>query len=173
MRDHNQTGSDVWERMLGDEGDQQEEDCYHGDEDASRDPRSVETRSYAKRRDSTHITPFTDRRGYALWPSSLVWTCSQRRDATNVTRRVMELAIPGTRRRGRPKKTWHQQMKEDMAGVGVIQDVALDRKEWRRRTRPTPARYGKGHQGEQGEQAGGKYPRDRSQDANSSVRCSK
>ena len=72
IRDHNQTGSDVCERMLADEGDQQEEDCYHGDEDASRDPRSVETRSYAKRRDSTHITPFTDRRGYAQWPSSLV-----------------------------------------------------------------------------------------------------
>ena len=34
----------IWDRMLGDEGDQQEEDCYHGDEDASRDPRSVETR---------------------------------------------------------------------------------------------------------------------------------
>ena len=33
---------DVWERMLGDEGEQQEEDCYHGDKDASRDPRSVE-----------------------------------------------------------------------------------------------------------------------------------
>ena len=64
----------------------------------------------------------------------------QRRDATNVTRRVMELAIPGTRRRGRPKKTWHQQMKEDMAGVGVTEDVALDRKEWRRRTRPTATR---------------------------------
>ena len=31
----------------------------------------------------------------------------QRRGATNVNRRVMELAIPGTRRRGRPKKTWH------------------------------------------------------------------
>ena len=44
LRGHNQTGSDVWERILGDEGDQQEEDCYHGDEDASRDPRSVETR---------------------------------------------------------------------------------------------------------------------------------
>ena len=36
-------------------------------------------RSYAKRRDSTHITPFTDRRGYAQWPSSLVWTCSETR----------------------------------------------------------------------------------------------
>ena len=62
----------------------------------------------------------------------------QRRDANNVTRRVMELAIPGTRRRGRPKKIWHQhvqQIKDDMAGVGVTQDVALDRKEWRRNTR--------------------------------------
>ena len=48
----------------------------------------VSRRDDAKRRDSTHIIPFTDR------------------DATNVTRRVMELAIPGTRRRGHPKKTW-------------------------------------------------------------------
>ena len=29
-------------------------------------------------------------------------------------------------------------MKEDMACVAVTQDVALDRNEWRRRTRPTP-----------------------------------
>ena len=65
----------------------------------------------------------------------------------NATRRVMELAIPGTRRRGRPKKTWHQQMKEDMAGVGITLDVALDREEWRRRTRPPSD----GDQGEHGE----------------------
>ena len=45
---------------LGNEGDQQKEDCHHGDENASRDPRSVETRSHAKRRNSTHFTPFTD-----------------------------------------------------------------------------------------------------------------
>ena len=32
-RGHYQTGSDVCERMLGDECEQQEEDCYHGDED--------------------------------------------------------------------------------------------------------------------------------------------
>ena len=48
------------------------------------------------------------------------------------TRRVMELAIPGARRRERPKKTQHQQIKDDMMGVGVTQDVALDGKEWRR-----------------------------------------
>ena len=64
----------------------------------------------------------------------------QRREANNVTRRVMYRAISGTRRRGRPKKTWHQQIKDDMTGVGVIQDVALDRKEWRRRTRPNHRR---------------------------------
>ena len=49
----------------------------------------------------------------------------QRRDANKVTRRVMELAIPGARRRGRPKKTCHQQIKEDMTGVSVTQDVAV------------------------------------------------
>ena len=54
----------LWKRMLGDdEGDKQEEDCYHGDEDASRDHRSVEARSHAKRRNSTNITHFTHRRG--------------------------------------------------------------------------------------------------------------
>ena len=52
----------------------------------------------------------------------------QRRDANNVTRRVMDVTIPGARRRGRPKKTWHQQIKDDMTAVGVTQDVALDRK---------------------------------------------
>ena len=52
----------------------------------------------------------------------------------------MNLAIPGARRRGLPKKTWHQQLKDDMTDVGVTKDVALDRNEWRRRTRPTPRR---------------------------------
>ena len=65
--------------MLGNEGDQQEKDCYHGDEDASRDPRSVETRSHAKRGNPTHTTRFTDRRGYALWPFSLIRTCPETR----------------------------------------------------------------------------------------------
>ena len=84
-----------------------------------------------------HLSPIDEvmRSGLLRWFGHV-----QRRDATNVTRRVMEMAIPGTRRQGRPKKTWHQQMKEDMAGLGVTQDVALDRKEWRRRTRPTPMR---------------------------------
>ena len=42
--------------MLGNEGDQPEENCYNGDEDASWDPRSVETRTHAKRGHPTHTT---------------------------------------------------------------------------------------------------------------------
>ena len=55
-----------------------------------------------------HITPIDEvmRSGRLRWFGHV-----QRRDVNNVTRRVMGLAIPGTRRRGRPKKTWHQQIK--------------------------------------------------------------
>ena len=64
---------------------------------------------------------------------------------------LLKLAYPNTKevttiisayapQQGLSKNTWHQQMKEDMTGVGVTQDVALDRKEWRRRKRPTPTR---------------------------------
>ena len=84
-----------------------------------------------------HITPIDKvmRGGRLRWFGHV-----QRRDADNVTRRVMELAIPGARLRGRPKKTWHHQIKDDTTAVGVTEDVALDRNEWRRRTRPTPRR---------------------------------
>ena len=72
-------GSDVWERMLGDEGDQQEEDCYHGDEDASRDL-GVSRRDHMRNeeiRRILHLSPIDE--GYAQWPSSLVWTCPETR----------------------------------------------------------------------------------------------
>ena len=85
-----------------------------------------------------HITSIDEvmRNGRLRWFGRV-----QRRDANNVTRRVMNLAIQCTRRRGRPKKTAHHQIKDDMTCVGVTKDVALDRNEWRRRTRPTPRRY--------------------------------
>ena len=51
--------------------------------------------------------------------------------------------------------SWRLQLKEDMTGLGVTRDVRNPRPdiEWGRRTRlsPTPRRWGKGHQGEQGE----------------------
>ena len=61
-----------------------------------------------------HITPIDEvmRGGRLRWFGHV-----QRRDADNVTRRVMELALPGARRRGRPKKTWHHEIKDDMTAV--------------------------------------------------------
>ena len=84
-----------------------------------------------------HNTPINEvkRSGCLRWFGHV-----QRREANNVTRRVMELTISSARRQGRPKKTWHQQMKEDVTGVNVTQDIALDRNEWRRRAGPTPRR---------------------------------
>ena len=63
------------------------------------------------------------------------WFWHVQREMNNVTRRVIKLAILGTRRRGRPKKTWHQHIKDDMTGAGVIQDTAQ------------PERSGEGGQG--------------------------
>ena len=77
------------ERMQGNEGDQQEKYCYHGDEDASQDPRSVETRPHAKR--ILLVSPIDEviRGGRLRWFGHV-----QRRDADNVTLRVMNLTIP-------------------------------------------------------------------------------
>ncbi len=50
----------------GDEDEQQGEYCHHGDEDASWDPRSVETGSYSKRRNSMHISLHRSMRLFAL-----------------------------------------------------------------------------------------------------------
>ena len=97
--------------MLGNDG-EQEEDCYHGD-----------VEEY-----STHITPFTDRRRYALWPSSLVWTCPKKR----CEQRHPQSDGAGNTRHQTTRMSLEDMAptdKGDMAGVCVTQDVALDRKE--------------------------------------------
>ena len=81
-----------------------QEDCYHVDEDV-RWILGVSRRDHMRNEEIRHIlhlSPIDEvmRSGRLRWFGHV-----QRRDATNVTRRVMELAIPGTRRRGRPKKT--------------------------------------------------------------------
>ena len=86
---------------------------------------------YAKRRKSTHVRPTAciDRRGYAQWPVFVGFAMSKEEMRTTSPQSG---GAGNFRRRWRSKMTWHQQIKD----VGVTQDVALDRKEWRRRTRP-------------------------------------
>ena len=43
IRCYYQTDFNIWDRMLGDEDEQQDVGCHHGDEDALRDPLCVFT----------------------------------------------------------------------------------------------------------------------------------
>ena len=54
-----------------------------------------------------------------------------RRDQEYVGRKMMEMELPGKRRRGRPKRRFLDAIKEDMQEVGVKETDVEDRKMWR------------------------------------------
>ena len=54
-----------------------------------------------------------------------------RRDQEYVGRKMMEMELPGKRRRGRPKKRFLDVVKEDMGEVGAKETDVEDRKVWR------------------------------------------
>ena len=54
-----------------------------------------------------------------------------RRPEEDILQRAMEFEVEGTRRRGRPKKTWRSQVEDDTAGVGLTFADAVNRTRWR------------------------------------------
>ena len=58
-----------------------------------------------------------------------------RREEESVLRRVMNMEVPGKRKRGRPRKRWKDNIKEDMLEKNVQVDDTQDRSRWRRLTR--------------------------------------
>ena len=54
-----------------------------------------------------------------------------RRDQEYVGRKMMEMELPGKRKRGRPKRKFLDVVKEDMGEVGVKETDVEDRKMWR------------------------------------------
>ena len=54
-----------------------------------------------------------------------------RRDQEYVGRKMIEMELPGKRRRGRPKRRFLDVVKEDMKEVGVKEMDIEDRKMWR------------------------------------------
>ena len=54
-----------------------------------------------------------------------------RRDQAYVGRKMMEMELPGKRRRGRPKRRFLDVVKEDMREVGAKETDVEDRKIWR------------------------------------------
>ena len=54
-----------------------------------------------------------------------------RRDQEYIGRKMMEMELPGKRRRGRPKRRFLDEVKEDMGEVGAKETDVEDRKMWR------------------------------------------
>ena len=54
-----------------------------------------------------------------------------RRDQEYVKRKMMEMELPGKRRRGRPKRRFLDVVKEDMEEIGAKEMDIEDRKMWR------------------------------------------
>ena len=48
-----------------------------------------------------------------------------------IERRMLMMELPGKRKRGRPKRSCMDAMREDMAEVAVTEDDAEDRNNWR------------------------------------------
>ena len=59
----------------------------------------------------------------------------KRREEENVGRRVLEMAIPGRRKQGRPKRRWIDAVMEDMREAGVEELDTGNRRRWKESTR--------------------------------------
>ncbi|KAL1452545.1 hypothetical protein WDU94_006766 [Cyamophila willieti] len=56
-----------------------------------------------------------------------------RRNDESLIKNVWKAEVTGTRRRGRPKLRWKDQIRKDMEKVNITEDVAQDRTIWRQR----------------------------------------
>ena len=55
----------------------------------------------------------------------------KRRDGGDCLGDVLQVEVPGSRPRGRPKKTWFDNVKEDLRTLNLREDDAHDRDYWR------------------------------------------
>ena len=70
--------------------------------------------------------------GDKLWNARLRWYGHVKRRKKNyVGKRMMEMAVPGKRKRGRPRRRWMDLVREDMEGVGAREGDEVDRVKWR------------------------------------------
>ena len=63
-----------------------------------------------------------------------------RKDDEHVLRKALEFEVDGTRKRGRPKKTWKRQVEEELRKVGLRKEDASIRVKWRNGVRAIAAR---------------------------------
>ena len=67
-----------------------------------------------------------------LWNARLRWYGHvKRREEGYVEKRMMEMAVPGRRKRGRPRRRWVDLAREDIERVGAKERDEVDREKWR------------------------------------------
>ena len=70
--------------------------------------------------------------GDKLWNARLRWYGHvKRREEDYVGKRMMEMAVPSRRKRGRPSRRWMDLVREDMERVGAREGDKVDRVKWR------------------------------------------
>ena len=60
-----------------------------------------------------------------------IYTYGSGEEETYVGKRMRQMVV-GKRKRGRPKRRWQDCIDDDLKGLGVREEDALDRREWRR-----------------------------------------
>ena len=69
--------------------------------------------------------------GDKLWNARLRWYGHVKRREDYVEKRMMEMAVPGRRKRGRPRRRWMNLLREDMERVGAREGDEVDRVKWK------------------------------------------
>ncbi|KAL6575540.1 hypothetical protein OROHE_000917 [Orobanche hederae] len=68
----------------------------------------------------------------------------RRRQTSAPTRRVESLVVVGGRRRGRPRRTWEEQLRLDLKALNLSEAMTVDRCSWRRQIRVVDSFFGGG-----------------------------
>ena len=90
------------------------------------------TRKDMIRNEHIRSTAKVERLGMKIREGRLRWYGHvMRRDQEYVGRKMMEMELPGKRKRGRPKRRFLDVVKEDMKEVGAKEMDIEDRKMWR------------------------------------------
>ena len=55
----------------------------------------------------------------------------KRREEDYVGKRMMEVAVPGRKKRGRPRRSWMDFVRKDMERVGAREGDEIDRMKWK------------------------------------------
>ena len=73
-----------------------------------------------------------NRKGDKLWNARLRWYGHvKRREEGHEGKRMMKMAVPGRRKRGRPRRRWMDLAREDMERVEAKEGDKVDRVKWR------------------------------------------